>query len=198
MKNLPFLLLLLLPLSCWGQTDQTEEIRPPFGLNWGESPENTRKWIQKNQHKSVEGTAKDGRQVIEVEGPFPEVTFTRIRFHFSKNQLSEVELQFNQIKNKETNEEEAKTYTDALDIKSLIDSIHGKGNLVKNEKGEEPNHQWKYIHQIWTDEEHSIWLVVFHSKRIDPNPKNTFSLAMISLHYRWEKKLMENKKLEKK
>jgi hypothetical protein len=173
--------------------DTTQAIQPPFGLNWGESPENTQQWIKKNNHKSVQGINKDGRLVIETEGPFPDVTFNRIRFYFSEDQLTEVELQFNKILKKNSPEEEAQTYTDALELKSLIDSLHGKGHLIRHDEGSDKHSPWKYIHQVWTDEEHSIWLVVFHHKTTTP-PQ---ALSMTSIHYRWEKRLQKTPKEKK-
>ena len=166
-------------------TDNTQPIQPPFGLNWGENSENTRAWIAKNQHKYVEGTHSDCRYVIEVQGPFPDVSFDRVRFYFLDDQLTEVELQFNKILPGNNPEDEAATYTEALDLKNLIDSLYGKGHLIRHDQGDNPKTPWRYLHQVWTDEEHSIWLIVFQQKTQQP-PQ---SLTITSIHYRWEKRL---------
>jgi hypothetical protein len=166
-------------------TDKTKPIQPPFGLNWGENPENTKAWIAKNQHQHVEGTHSDNRRVLEVQGPFPDVSFDRIRFYFLDEQLTEVELQFNKILRGDNPEAEAATYTEALDLKTLIDSLYGKGHLIRHDQGDDPKNPWRYIHQVWTDEEHSIWLIVFQQKTLQPSQ----CLAITSIHYRWEKRL---------
>jgi len=163
--------------------DTTQPIEPPFGLNWGESPENVWKWVKTNKFDTAAGKIKDGRNVIEILGPFPNAEFNRLRFYFLDNALTEVELQF--IK---TGHEEAGVefdgITQAMAIKHKVDGRMGKGLLVKNTEGTDNGSKWKFIQQIWTDEEHSIWLAVFSST----SPKKEI-LSIVSLHYRWETKL---------
>ena len=164
-------------------TDTVKPIEPPFSLNWGESPDNTINWVNTNQLEMVRGKIQDGRTVIEVIGPFPNVEFDRIRFYFSNNTLTEVELQFIQTGNV-SDEIEFSSLTSAIAIKTEIDNKIGTGILIKNEKGKHKDSEWNFVQQIWTDEEHAIWLTIFSTK----TPQKG-SLSIVSLHYRWEKKL---------
>lgn len=174
------------------RTDTIKAIEPPFGLNWGENQENVTKWIKGNNFSSAKGKTKNNRIAIEVDGPFPNAEFNRIRFYFGKRGLDEVELQFNEIGTKKDKVQEFELFTKALAIKDKIDKELGKGQLIKNEKGEKNGSQWQFIHQIWTDEEHSVWLAVF----LASHPEEA-TLSMASLHYRWEIEINE-KKLDKK
>lgn len=174
------------------QTDTIKPIEPPFGLNWGENQENVTKWITGNNFPSSKGKTKNGRFAIEVDGPFPNAEFNRIRFYFGKRGLDEVELQFNEIGPKNDKVQEFELFTKALAIKDKIDKEFGKGQLIKNDRGEKNGSPWQFIHQIWTDEEHSIWLAVFLA-----NHPEEATLSMASLHYRWEIEINE-KKLDKK
>jgi hypothetical protein len=167
------------------ETDAVNPIEAPFGLAWGETPVNIRAWAERNKFSSVSGRTKDGRDAIEIDGPFPDAEFDRLRFYFTENQLTEVELQFIKTGNPEEGADFA-AITEAMAVKSRIDAKLGKGTLIKNEKGKESGKDWTYIQQIWTDEEHSIWLVVFTAKEPVKG-----CLALTSLHYRWEKKITE-------
>lgn len=168
--------------------DQTKPIEPPFGLVWGEPPDNVVKWADSNQYTTTTGKAKDGREVIEIEGPFPEANFNRLRFYFSNSQLTEVELQFNRSDPSGDRDTEFMAFTEALAVKGQIDEQLGKGTLIKNERGNSDGKAWQFIQQIWTDEQHSIWLAVFSAT----SPQEG-SLTITSLHYRWEEKLLDKK-----
>jgi hypothetical protein len=173
-------------------TDNIKPIEPPFGLSWGENEENVKKWIKSNNFPSTKGKTKNDRFAIEVDGPFPNAEFNRIRFYFGKRGLDEVELQFNEIGPKNDRVQEFELFTKALAIKDKIDRELGKGQLIKNERGEKNGATWQFIHQIWTDEEHSVWLAVF----LASHPEES-TVSMASLHYRWEIEIAE-KKLDKK
>jgi hypothetical protein len=171
--------------------DTTKPIEPPFGLNWGESEENIIRWIKENNYPSTKGKTKGerSREAIEVEGPFANAEYNRIRFYFGTRGLNEVELQFNELGPPNDKNQEFATFTKSLAIKNKIDSEYGKGILVKNEKGEKEGAEWQFIQQIWTDEEHSIWLAVF----VASHPQAA-TLSMASLHYRWEEDIKPPKK----
>jgi hypothetical protein len=197
MKRKLFLLYILswffLPSIAHSQrTDTIKPIEPPFGLTWGENEENVKKWIKDNDFPSTKGKTKFGRYAIEADGPFPNAEFNRIRFYFGKRGLDEVELQFNEIGPKNDKIQEFELFTKTLAIKDKIDRELGKGQLIKNERGEKDGSSWQFIHQIWTDEEHSVWLAAF----LASHPEEA-TLSMASLHYRWETEINE-KKLDKK
>jgi hypothetical protein len=170
-------------------TDDVKPIEPPFGLNWGEESKSVITWAQKNGFPLVNGLTKDGRTCIEIEGPFPNVEFNRLRFYFQNDALVEAELQFNECFKNNGEGQENDVFTKALAIKNKIDEDFGKGKMLKNDKGEKDGYSWKFIQQIWTDEEHALWLAIFTSKQ-----EEGVCIGMISLHYRWETKIEENKK----
>jgi hypothetical protein len=174
------------------QTDNTKPIEPPFGLSWGEDESNVISWIKSNKYNSTKGKTKGGRGAIEVEGPFPNAEFNRIRFYFGERGLDEVELQFNELGPPKNKTQEFALFTKSLAIKNKIDAEMGRGTLIKNEKGKDKETDWQFIQQIWTDEEHSIWLAVFTA-----NHPQGGTLSMASLHYRWETSINE-KKVDKK
>ena len=130
----------------------------------------------------TQGKTKDGREAIEVDGPLPNAEFNRLRFYFKNNQLCETELQFHQQGNPE--DVEFSATTQIMSIKNKIESQLGPGQLIKNKKGEEKESNWQFTEEIWTDEEHSVWLTLFTA-----TTKNKVEIALISLHYRLETKL---------
>lgn len=168
-------------------TDQVKPIEPPFALQWGETPENIQAWANANGFPMTSGKTKDKRDAIEIEGPFPNAEFDRLRFYFSTGQLTEVELQF--IKTgPEEDGIEFSAITQAMAVKHSVDGRLGKGQLIKNEKGKDGKSNWQFIQQIWTDEEHSVWLAIFTATE-----QHKGCLSLTSLHYRWEKKLDRKK-----
>jgi hypothetical protein len=165
--------------------DQIIPIEPPFGLQWGESPENVRAWKEKMNYPSLEGKDKTGRDVIEIQGPFKDAKFDRLRFYFRENQLLEVELQFLHAGTPEEGiEYEAINQT--MLVKKTVDGRLGTGQIIKNQSGTKNGTKWQFIQQIWTDEEHAVWLALFTAKK---PPQGT--IAITSLHYRWERRLAE-------
>ncbi len=172
--------------------DQVKPIEPPFGLSWAEDESNVVAWIKSNNYKSTKGKTKGGRVAIEVDGPFPNAEFNRIRFYFGERGLDEVELQFNELGPPNNKAQEFALFTKSLAIKNKIDQEMGKGQLIKNEKGNDNGTQWQFVQQIWTDEEHSIWLAVFSAAH-----PNGGTLSMASLHYRWETSINEKTKKNK-
>jgi hypothetical protein len=172
--------------------DKTPPIEPPFGMTWGENEENLSAWIEKNNYTSREEKGPDNRVAREILGPFPNAEFHKIKVYFSKNRLTEIELQFNNQSPEATKEPELESFTKALSIKNKIDEQYGTGKLIRNERGERDNTKWHYIHQIWSDEEHAIWLTIFNASKPDAG-----SMSVASLHFRWEKAIAESK-LEKK
>lgn len=171
--------------------DHTAPIEPPFGLEWGESQQNTITWANSNNFPIKTGKDLLQRDVIEVDGPFPNAEFDRLRFYFINNQLMEVEIQFHYTSTSPEKNAELEAITEALAIKNLIDSKLGKGQLVRNEKNNKNQREWSFIQQIWTDEEHAVWLSIFLAR----TPQGE-SLAITSLHYRWEKRILEETKKE--
>lgn len=184
----PLLLLPLLvftPATIQAQdADKTPPIEPPFGLSWGETPENLQNWIKTNRYHSTTRTLPQSRTLIDIDGPFPHARFSKIRATFQKTQLVEIELQFNEISKEPSPSPKQEILTKSLAIKQQIDSKFGIGKMIKNDNGTDNGLHWTYIEQIWTDEEHCIRLAIFTAEQ-----PLTGSMATASLHYRWETQL---------
>jgi hypothetical protein len=168
-------------ISNGDNTDTIRPIEPPFGLDWGENPTNIRIWAQTNKYPISEGNGHDGRYAMEIDGPFPNAQYNRLRFYFVNERLIEVEIQFNEVGPPNNKKQKLGTYGKALALKQHIDSQLGEGTMIKNEKGKKGDIEFEFIEQIWTDEEHAIWLAVYNAE--DPNHG---TVSMASIHYRWE------------
>lgn len=166
------------------QADKTPPIEPPFGLSWGETAENLQNWTKTNHYRATTRALPHSRTLIDIDGPFPDAQFSKIKATFQKNQLVEIELQFNEISKDASPSPKQEILTKSLAIKQQIDSKFGTGKMIKNETGSDKGLRWNYIEQIWTDEEHSIRLAIFTAEQPPAG-----SMGTASLHYRWETQL---------
>lgn len=145
----------------------------PFGLKWGESPEIVRKWSKEkgyNRRRYQDGD----KLILEVEGPFENMAFQTIRFHYKADQLTEVELQY------PPKSSESDGLFQLAQIKGEIEKARGKGLLEPQESGQEDSTFWRINRYTWNDGENFLWLVNFQMKEI-PISK---LVSITSLHYR--------------
>lgn len=156
-------------------------ILPPFGLKWGDSPEIVREWSRKKGYKRKKYQDK-GKLILEVSGPFENMKFQTIRFHYEDNALLEVELEYPH-KTKESD-----GLFQLAQIKELIESKRGRGRLEPEEHGENESQHWRLNRYTWDDGENLLWLVNFQIKE-GTSQKGFQTISITSLHYRLVKKI---------
>src|SRR4051812_5850098 len=87
----------LLALPAWAAevpTPETpQEVKPPFGLTWGETAERIEKLLEGVKAKIVSRTRKDGDEVFEVEG-LVQTGLKRTLFVFRDARLQAVTLEY--------------------------------------------------------------------------------------------------------
>lgn len=151
-------------------------IKTPFGLKWGESPEVVREWSEKKGYKRKRYENEDNL-ILEVEGPFEKLKFQIVRFHYLKEKLQEIELEYPPKKT-----ESDGLYQLAL-IKDEIEADLGKGGLQPQEEGKTQENFWRVNRYQWSDPKTVLWLVSFQLKT-NPTAKKTEVVSITSLHYR--------------
>lgn len=164
--------------------NQYKPIEPPFGMEWGENPRNLLRWAKINRFKMIQGIDHQKNMVYEVQGPFEDVQFSRLRFSFSKNQLVEVEIQFLQKKS----EDIEGILLRSIAIKENLQAEFGSGKALPENHGQTANSDWKCLQQIWSDEDHIILLNYYQAQPKDQTKK---PLIITSIHYRWEKRITD-------
>lgn len=76
-----------------GEASAIQEMRPPFGMTWGESQKNVEKILLGTKVKIVGLKTLQGRTAIEVEG-IRQQHLLKALFYFDSDALSEIELQY--------------------------------------------------------------------------------------------------------
>lgn len=155
---------------------QGPPITPPFGLKWGESPEIIRGWSEKKEYKRKK-YQKGENLILEVQGPFENLEFQTIRFHFKSNELKEIELQYPPRKT------ESEGLFQLAQIKEEIEKQRGEGILQPQKEGQQKSDFWRINRYCWSDGKNFLWLVNFQMKE-NPGTNNTKTVSISSLHYR--------------
>ncbi len=150
----------------------------PFGLKWGESPETVRKWSKEKGYNRRKYEDNE-KLILEVEGPFENLEFQTVRFHYVSNTLIEIELQY------PPKSSESEGLFQLGKIKGEIEKYREKGQLEPQIDGHENSSFWRINRYTWNDSNNFLWLVNFQMKETSPSK----IISITSLHYR---------KLEKK
>ncbi len=168
----PRLAALLAALSCACSLVRAEEIKPPFGLHWGETMTRLERLLEGAKAKVHERRKVEGRDVWEVDGILAN-DLKRTLFYFTNNELVEVELQY-----KTDNWDEEK-YTKFMDdVRRKLESKFGEPQLVA--KREEPMGEvmQKVIGWKWNKNNTAIELFYFSAQ----NATQVF--RTLSVHYK--------------
>lgn len=107
-----------------------DDIKPPFGLHWGETAVRMERLLGGAKAKIVERRMLDGREVWEVDGILPN-DLQKTVFYFTNNELVEVELQY-----KTTDWDEEKYNTFMGDVRRKLEAKYGTPELIA--RREEP------------------------------------------------------------
>lgn len=157
--------LLLAPLAA------QQEIKAPFGMQWGESPARIRQVVTNAKAKVVEERESGRREVIVVEGIVQE-GLKRTLFYFSEGGLSEVELQYDR-----EGWDDARVGSWVTSIKRQADQKYGPGRLYADDRGETDGMKHNLQGWLWLQNFVSLRLVQYTAE------KDGEKMRRVSLHY---------------
>jgi len=149
-----------------------DEIKPPFGLHWGETTTRMERLLSGAHAKIVQRRMVGGREVWEVDGILTN-DLQRTLFYFTNNELVEVELQY---KTADWDEEKYNTFMD--DVRRKLEGKYGEPELIA--KREEPLGEvvQKVLGWKWNKNNTAIELFYFSAQ----NATQVF--RSLSVHYK--------------
>ena len=151
---------------------QAEEIKPPFGLHWGETTTRLERLLDGAKAKITERRQVDGRDCWEVDGILSN-DLQRTLFYFTKGELVEVELQY-----KTTDWDEEKYNTFMGDVRRKLEVKYGPPELIA--RREEPLGEiiQKVVGWKWNKNNTAIELFYFSAQNA------TQLFRTLSVHYK--------------
>jgi hypothetical protein len=159
-------------LAVPGARASLEEIRPPFGFQWGESSERLERMLKEAKARVVKKENIDGGERLTVEG-ITQRLLVRSYFIFSDDSLTEIELIYGDPA------WDSKQYTDFFDqTRRHIDRRYGSGRLVARTKSTQNGVTHTLIGYQWTQVGATLQLFLFTAE------KGTQTTRTLSLHYR--------------
>ena len=169
MKRILFLLPLALALRAFAD----EDIKPPFGLIWGESSERLEKLLKNAKATVVEKRkAQNGRDAWDVEG-LSQAGLKRTVFYFKAGTLCEVELQYQR-----ENWDEAKYNEYMGQIRRSIEKRFGPGQIVARKTEPEGEVMQTVMGYKWNRNNTVIELFYYSAAQ------GTNVFRTLSVHYR--------------
>jgi hypothetical protein len=148
-----------------------QEIKAPFGMQWGESVERIKEVVGKAKAQVVEEKVTGNRDVLVVEGIVQE-GLKRTLFYFAEGGLSEVELQYDR-----EGWDEARVASWVSTIKQQADRKYGAGRLFAEDRGDQNGLQHSLRGWIWVQNFVSLRLVHYTAQQGDER------MRRVSLHY---------------
>ncbi len=149
-----------------------EEIKPPFGFQWGESPTRLEKMLTQAKARVVEKTDVDGRLQIEVAG-ISQRLLQSSYFYFKEDALEEVELHYGDPS------WSSQQYSSFFDqTRRHIDQRYGSGKLVARSRSSQNGIVHSLIGYQWTQVGGTLQLFLFTAEQGAQQKK------ILSLHYR--------------
>jgi hypothetical protein len=166
-----FAIALLLLTAASSTVVAQQEIKAPFGMQWGESPERIKEVVTNAKAKVVAERTSGKREVIEVEGIVQE-GLKRTLFYFSNGGLAEVELQYDRAEWDET-----RVASWVATIKRQADTKYGPGRLYADERGDENGLRHTLRGWMWVQNFVSLRLVHYAAQQGEQK------MRRVSLHY---------------
>jgi hypothetical protein len=154
-----------------GPVGAQQEIKAPFGMQWGESPDRIRTVVTNAKAKVVEERTSGQREVMAVDGIVQE-GLKRTLFYFEEGGLSEVELQYDR-----EGWDDARVGSWVSTIKTQADRKYGPGRLYADERGDADGVQHTLRGWLWLQNFVSLRLVHYTAQQGEEK------LRRISLHY---------------
>ena len=176
--KLPTALLLILLCMCPARAraqaspPERQEIRPPFGFMWGESPDRTKKMLEQAGAKVIEDGDANGRRRFHVRG-IAQRLLRDAYFYFDAESLSEIELHYG-----EDTWDIAK-FTEFFDqTRRHIDSRYGAGRLVARTKTTQNGITCSLTGYQWSQYGATLQIFLYSAE------KGAEVIRVLSLHYR--------------
>lgn len=148
-----------------------QEIKAPFGMEWGETIDRIKEVIGKAKAKVVEEKVTGQRDLLVVEGIVQE-GLQRTLFYFAEGGLNEVELQYDR-----EGWDEARVSSWVTTIKQQADKKYGMGRIFADDRGEKDGIKHTLRAWIWVQNFVSLRLVHYTAQADDK------SMRRVSLHY---------------
>lgn len=148
-----------------------QEIKAPFGMQWGETPARIREVVTKAKAKITGERMAGRRDVLEVEGIVQE-GLKRTLFYFTENGLSEIELQYER-----EGWDDTRVAGWVGSIKRQADLKYGPGRLFADERGNTDGISHRLQGWMWVQNFVSLRLVYYSAQ------KGEEKLKRVSLHY---------------
>ena len=168
----PLLLILSLALAARAFAEADAEIKPPFGLIWGEASERIERLLKGAKATIVaKRVADDGREAWDVDG-LVQTGLKRTVFYFKKAQLVEVELQYQR-----EDWDQAKYDEYMGQVRRAIERRYGEGQLIarRTEPGEVKQ---TVVGYKWNRNDTAIELFYFQAE------KGAEVFRTLSVHYK--------------
>lgn len=167
----PTLLILLALLLGAAPAAAMQEIKAPFGMQWGEPVGRIKEVVTKAKAKVVAERTAGTRDVVVVEGIVQD-GLKRTLFYFSNGGLSEVELQYDR---EGWGDEKVASWV--ATIKREADRKYGPGRTYADETGNENGLRHSLKGWMWVQNFVSLRLVHYTAQQ--DNEK----MRRVSLHY---------------
>lgn len=148
-----------------------QEIKAPFGMQWGETKARVREVVTKAKAKVVEERTMGKRDVLVVDGIVQE-GLKRTLFYFTENGLSEVELQYER-----EGWDDTRVASWVGSIKRQADLKYGVGRLFADDRGSNEGMTYRLQGWMWVQNFVSLRLVHYAAE------KGEEKMRRISLHY---------------
>ena len=148
-----------------------QEIKAPFGMEWGETIDRIKEVVAKAKATVVEQKVAGDRDVLVVEGIVQE-GLKRTLFYFTEGGLSEVELQYDR-----EGWDEARVASWVTTIKQQADRKYGPGRIFADERGDKDPINHTLRAWIWVQNFVSLRLVHYTAQQGEER------MRRVSLHY---------------
>ncbi len=152
-----------------------EEIKPPFGLSWGETQARLEALLKGAKAQIVERRKQeDGRTVWSVDG-LVSANLKRTMFYFKADQLVEVELQY------QNPDWDSSKYDDFMaSVRRQLEQKYGVGQLVARSKAPEGEVMQTLVGYKWNRNNAAVQLFYFAAE------KGAEIYRAVSVHYRMD------------
>jgi hypothetical protein len=167
----PILLILLALVLSATPGVAMQEIKAPFGMQWGEPVGRIKEVVTKAKAKVVEERTAGPRDVIVVQGIVQDGLKLAL-FYFTNGGLSEVELQYDR---EGWGDEKVASWV--ATIKREADRKYGPGRTYADETGNENGLRHSLKGWMWVQNFVSLRLVHYNAQ------KDNEKMRRVSLHY---------------
>ncbi len=163
----------LLALICpEGRSEEKPDIKPPFGLQWGENAERMAQLLSGAKAKVVDRHMVDNREAWTVEG-LVQQGLKRTVFYFSNGGMVEVELQY------QDDTWDLQKYDDFMaSVRRKVEARFGPGQLIARSKQPDGDVMQTVVGYKWTLNTTAIQLFYYSAE------KGTNNFRTVSIHYR--------------